>query len=115
MAAQVRSGFRFRLAQGGVFTPEGFDSASSSVYELVVAAEERRVPRGSASVCAERSAGISDACRAIVGADLRERHIGAVVMMDVPGADAIADLFTSYYREPPTRTGGIRLWLRPPS
>jgi hypothetical protein len=115
MAAQVRSKFRFRLAQGGVFTPEGFGPASSGVYELLAATEERRKPRGPVSACVERRAGISDQCRAIVVADLRHRNIGTVIIMDTQGADAIADFFTSYYRAPPTRAAGIRLWIRPPS
>jgi hypothetical protein len=111
MAAQIRSKFRFRLAQGGVFTPEGFDSASSSVYELLIAAEERRPPRGSAAACVQVDQGISDRCRRIVAADLRRRQVGAVIIMNASGAGAISELFSSYFGRPPINAGGVRLWL----
>jgi hypothetical protein len=114
MAAQVESDFQFRLAQGGVFTPEGFGAPASSIYEVLAATEEGRRARGSASACTPAGADVNDPCRRFIAAELRRYRIGAVIIIDVRGAGTIGRLFTAYYRRSPIHTNGVRLWVQPP-
>jgi hypothetical protein len=114
MAAQVEADFHFRLAQGGVFTPDGFATPASGIYELIAAIEQHHPPQGAASACrSATSSGIDDACKAVLQKDLDRLHIVAVIVIDAPGADRISRVFTDFFGRPPMKTGGVRLWTAP--
>jgi hypothetical protein len=115
MAAQVKSDFYFRLAQGGVFTPDGFASPNSAIYDLIAAIEQHIPPGGAAAPCRSApSSGVDQPCRAALEQDLRRFQIAAVIVIRAPGADRISQVFTELFNRPPTNAGGVRYWMTDP-
>jgi hypothetical protein len=120
MAAQVKNEFRYRLPQGGVYTPDGFTpgggAPKGAIFEAISAVANGRQPRGPAAPCARSTRELmTETCRAVLVSDLRRLRIGAVVVLnDARGADEVAGLFTALYRAPPVMTGGVQLWPTAP-
>jgi hypothetical protein len=109
MAAQLKDGFRYRLAEGGVFTEEGWGPRSTGIFALL---RNQATPGLEATCRGVPEQPMTDRCRSILASSLRARGVNAVVVVNGPGSAWIAALVTELYRRAPMTEGGVRVWVQ---
>jgi hypothetical protein len=111
MAWQWSADFRFRLAQGTVFTPQGNGTPKKSplfdVINVVEGFSLRPPPPG----CEAIATSLGEACRARLLADVRTLRIGAIAVGEGPQSERLLQIFGALAGPPTSTTGGVSLWI----